>query len=115
MFFKVPVIRAILYIISQSAGAIAGSAVLRALSDEKNFSENKLGAVGITNITAVQGFGIEFFLCLILVMVVCGACDSGKPESKGIAPLIIGLTVAACHLIAVRYLFLIGKFPNFKN
>ncbi|XP_043467840.1 aquaporin AQPAe.a isoform X3 [Leptopilina heterotoma] len=99
---KVPVIRAILYVISQCAGAIAGSAILRAFSDEGNFSENKLGAVGLNRLTPIQGFGIEFFLCLILVMVVCGACDGGKPESKGVAPLIIGLTVSACHLIAVK-------------
>lgn len=104
-FSQVPVIRAILYVLSQCAGAIAGSAVLRALSDEVNFSENKLGAVGLNKLTPVQGFGIEFFLCLILVMVVCGACDGGKPESKGVAPLIIGLTVSACHLIAVRNFF----------
>ncbi|XP_033229415.1 aquaporin isoform X2 [Belonocnema kinseyi] len=98
---KVPVVRAVLYIISQCAGAIAGSSFLRALSTEENFLEQRLGAVSLSKITAVQGFGIEFFLALVLVVVVCGACDSGKPESKGIAPLIIGLVVAACHLIAV--------------
>ncbi|XP_043274712.1 aquaporin AQPAn.G-like isoform X2 [Venturia canescens] len=97
---KIPMIRAILYILAQSAGAIAGSAVLRALSPEQ--MENALGVVALApGVTPVQGLGFEFFLALILVMVVCGACDDAKPDSKGVAPLIIGLAVTIGHLAGV--------------
>ncbi|KAF7381492.1 hypothetical protein HZH66_013886 [Vespula vulgaris] len=97
---KVPIVRGILYVLAQSAGAIAGSAVLRALSAES--MEVSLGVVSLADgVTPVQGLGIEFFLALILVMVVCGACDGAKPDSKGIAPLLIGLSVTVGHLVGV--------------
>ncbi|XP_076233012.1 aquaporin AQPAn.G isoform X2 [Calliopsis andreniformis] len=97
---KVPIIRGLLYVIAQSIGALAGSGVLRALSPER--MEAALGVVRLsTGVTPVQGFGIEFFLALILVLVVCGACDAAKPHSKGMAPLIIGLAVTVGHLVGV--------------
>ncbi|KAF3426024.1 hypothetical protein E2986_13236 [Frieseomelitta varia] len=84
---KVPVIRGLLYVILQCIGAIAGSGILRALSAER--MEHALGVVSLSpGVTPVQGFGIEFFLAFILVLVVCGACDAAKPDSKGIAPLV---------------------------
>lgn len=52
-------------------------------------------------LSEVQGFGIEFVLGFVLVLVVFGVCDPKKPESKGVAPLVIGLTIAMGHLAAV--------------
>lgn len=86
--------------IVQCAGAIAGSAALRAVSAER--MEAKLGVVSLApGVTPVQGCGVEFFLALILVLVVCGACDPGKFECKGTAPLIIGLAVVVGHIVGV--------------
>ncbi|XP_076161300.1 aquaporin AQPAn.G isoform X2 [Ptiloglossa arizonensis] len=97
---KVPIIRGLLYVIVQSIGAIAGSGVLRALSPER--MEGALGVVKLSeNVSSVQGFGIEFFLAFILVLVVCGACDAAKPHSQGIAPLVIGLAVTVGHLVGI--------------
>ncbi|XP_017766068.1 PREDICTED: aquaporin AQPAn.G isoform X1 [Eufriesea mexicana] len=97
---KVPIIRGLLYVILQCIGAIAGSGILRALSPER--MENALGVVSLSpGVTPVQGFGIEFFLAFVLVLVVCGACDAAKPDSKGIAPLIIGLSVSVGHIVGV--------------
>ncbi|XP_076755534.1 aquaporin AQPAn.G isoform X1 [Xylocopa sonorina] len=97
---KVPIIRGLLYVIFQCVGAIAGSGILRALSPER--MEHVLGVVSLSpGVTPIQGFGIEFFLAFTLVLVVFGACDSAKPDSKGIAPLIIGLSVSLGHIIGV--------------
>ncbi|XP_058791587.1 aquaporin-like isoform X2 [Phymastichus coffea] len=97
---KIPVIRAILYVVAQSAGAIAGSAILRAVT--ASGKQALLGAVKLNNDTEpVQGFVVELIMALILVLVVCGATDPGKPESKPLAPLIIGLTVTMCHIIGI--------------
>ncbi|XP_014604408.1 PREDICTED: aquaporin AQPAn.G isoform X1 [Polistes canadensis] len=97
---KVAIIRGILYVVAQSAGAIAGSAILRALSAES--MEASLGTVSLAEgVTPVQGLGIEFFLAMILVLVVCGACDDAKSDSKGIAPLLIGLSVTVGHIVGV--------------
>lgn len=97
-----PIIRGILYVIAQCSGAVAGSAILRALSAEKIQHIDYMGVVKLADgITPVQGLGVEFFLALILVLVVCGACDAAKPDSKGIAPLIIGLAVTVGHITGV--------------
>ena len=97
-------IRALLYVIAQSAGAIAGSAVLLALSSD----DKSLGEVFLKdNTTPVQGLLVEFMLAFILVFVVCGACDPGKPEAKSLAPLIIGLAVTVGHIVGVTFLTLL--------
>lgn len=99
---RVKVIRAILYIIAQCAGAAAGSGLLKALTPDR--AAGKLGVTGLgTDVTKLQGFGIEFFLGFVLIFVVCGVCDSNKPDHKSTAPLAIGLTVTLGHLLAVDY------------
>ncbi|KAJ8734006.1 hypothetical protein PYW07_014557 [Mythimna separata] len=99
---RVKVARAVLYIIAQCAGAAAGSGLLKALTPER--AAGKLGVTGLgTDVTQLQGFGIEFFLGFVLIFVVCGVCDPNKPDSKATAPLAIGLTVTLGHLLAVDY------------
>lgn len=58
----------------------------------------KLTAKGITT---AQGFGVEFLLGFVLVLVVFAVCDPNRPECKYAAPLAIGLTVALGHLATV--------------
>lgn len=68
---KVKPVRAVLYIIAQCAGAAAGSGLLKALTPER--AAGKLGVTGLgTDVTPLQGFGIEFFLGFVLIFVVCG-------------------------------------------
>ncbi|KAL4705007.1 hypothetical protein ACJJTC_009795 [Scirpophaga incertulas] len=99
---RVKAARAVLYIIAQCAGAAAGSGLLKAFTPER--AAGSLGVTGLGNdVTALQGFGIEFFLGFVLVFVVCGVCDPNKPDSKATAPLAIGLTVTLGHLLAVDY------------
>jgi aquaporin related protein len=54
-----------------------------------------------TGVTQLQGFGIEFFLGFVLVLVVFAVCDVNRPEVKGLAPIAIGLTIAMGHLAVV--------------
>lgn len=98
---KISLVRAILYIIVQCAGAIAGTAALKSLIPEK-FHEG-LGHTDLTEIIPAQGLGIEFFLGFVLVFTVFGVCDENKPDSRFVAPLAIGLTVTLGHLGAVTY------------
>lgn len=64
------------------------------------------GTLGLTQVaeklSPVQGFGIEFILGFVLVLVVFGVCDSNRNSIHIPAPLAIGLTVAVGHLAAVR-------------
>lgn len=68
---RVKPVRAILYVIAQCAGAAAGSGLLKAFTPDR--AAGTLGVTGLgTDVTPLQGFGIEFFLGFVLVFVVCG-------------------------------------------
>ncbi|VEN55520.1 unnamed protein product [Callosobruchus maculatus] len=99
-----PILRGVLYIVVQCLGALAGSGLLKALTPEK-LHQFGLGntAINYDVITALQAFGIEFFLGFILVLTVCGVCDPNKPEMKSTAPLAIGLAVALGHLTCMPF------------
>lgn len=99
---KVSVLRALLYIISQCVGGITGAAVLKAVTPEAATGTLGLSMVN-DQITPVQGFGVEFLITFVLVFTVFGVCDGFRLDVKGSAPLAIGLSVATCHLFAVKY------------
>ncbi|XP_060526618.1 aquaporin AQPAe.a isoform X2 [Cylas formicarius] len=100
---RVPLIKGLLYVVVQCAGSLAGSATLMALTPEE---WHDLG-LGITTVNPVlkpvQGFGIEFFLGFLLVLVVCGVCDPNRPDAKAAGPLAIGLAVTLGHLGLIKY------------
>ncbi|XP_077284041.1 aquaporin prip [Arctopsyche grandis] len=99
---KISIARAVLYVIAQCMGAVAGSAILKALTPEAVAGKLGLTSVG-KEVSSIQGFGIEFFLGFVLVLVVFGVCDEHKPDSKFMAPLAIGMTVTLGHLMAIDY------------
>lgn len=99
---RISVLRSVLYILFQCIGSIAGTAAVKTLIDEQYYSG--LGHTSLApNITPLQGMGIEFFLGLVLVLTVFGACDANKPDSRFTAPLAIGLSVTLGHLGTIRY------------
>lgn len=120
---RISVIRAVFYIIFQCLGAIAGTAAVKVSLRRRVYSQdleltslfhfqtlidldyhNGLGHTTLaTHITALQGLGIEFFLGLVLVLTVFGACDPNKPDSRFTAPLAIGMSVTLGHLGTIRY------------
>ncbi|XP_058985882.1 aquaporin AQPAn.G isoform X2 [Musca domestica] len=99
---RISALRAVFYIIFQCLGAIAGTAAVKTLIDESYY--NGLGHTNLAkNITELQGLGIEFFLGLVLVLTVFGACDANKPDSRYTAPLAIGMSVTLGHLGTIAY------------
>ncbi|GAB6033152.1 hypothetical protein CHUAL_012761 [Chamberlinius hualienensis] len=99
---QISILRALFYIISQCIGGIAGAAVLRATTPA--IGVGNLGMTQINpDITPVQGFGIEFLITFVLVLTVFGACDGNRNDTNGSAHLAIGLSIATCHLMAIKY------------
>jgi aquaporin related protein len=98
---NISILKALLYITVQCLGAVAGTGVLKALTPID--AQTRLGITTLTGVTPLQGFGIEFFLGFVLVLVVFGVCDVNRPEVKGLAPVTIGLTIAMGHLAVLNY------------
>ncbi|KAF9524739.1 putative aquaporin 1 [Crepidotus variabilis] len=90
--------RFVLYSISQLAGAIAGAAILRALTPEP-YNVNVFLA---TNINKAQGVFIEMFITAALVLAVL-MLAAEKHEATPFAPIGIGLTLFACQLFAINF------------
>lgn len=75
---KISLVRALLYIVMQCAGAVAGTASIKALLPD--VYHNGLGhTVLASEITPIQGVGLEFFLGFVLIFTVFGSCDGNKP------------------------------------
>lgn len=99
---RVSLVRSFFYVITQCVGAAIGTIAVKALLDEA--FHNGLGHTNLTdNISEIQGFGIEFFLGLVLVLTVFGVSDVNKPDSHYLAPFAIGMSATLGHLGTQRY------------
>lgn len=79
---KISFVRALLYVVVQCAGAVAGTATLKSLLPE--IYHSGLGHTSLAvELTPVQGLGIEFFLGFILIFTVFGVCDDNKAGNNG--------------------------------
>jgi len=92
----------VLYVVVQSLGAIAGAAVLKAVS--VSGTNDALGTpTPGSGVTYGQIFIIELIISFVLVFTVFATCDSNRSGIGGSGPLAIGLSIAMCHLWAVSH------------
>ncbi|XP_046986103.1 aquaporin AQPAe.a-like [Schistocerca americana] len=90
-------LRAVMYIAAQCAGAIAAAVVLKALTPEE--SESTLGVTAVSpHLTLTQAVFVEAFITFFLVMTVFGA-----RSARGSAGFAIGVSITTCHLFAMQY------------
>ena len=94
---QIGVLKGLLYVVAQCVGATVGAGILSILIP------GPAGANGLTNVSPGQGFGIEFIITMVLVLVVfAAAADGNNCESvRGPVPLAIGLSITTCHLFAI--------------
>ena len=102
---QIDIIRAVVYIIAQLVGSVAGAGILAAVlpTGAENLCATKL------NVEPFQGVIIEAAIVFVLVFVVCNVCESNST----LAPVTIGLAVAVGHLFAVSLQF--ARITQFSN
>lgn len=89
---------ALMYMIFQTLGAIAGAGILLYLAPDP---ESGLGANGLQDdITMQQGFIAEFVFTFIFVLVVLATTDSERGAGER-AGFFIGLTLVLVHLVCI--------------
>ncbi|XP_050690660.1 aquaporin AQPAn.G-like isoform X2 [Eriocheir sinensis] len=98
----VSVSRALLYIVAQCLGALAGSGILKGITPEANQGNLGMTMLG-EGVNQGQAFGVEVLMTFILVLTIFGVCDEHRGDIKGSAPLAIGLAVTCAHLAAIPY------------
>jgi len=86
----------------QSVGAIAGAGILKVLRDLDKDSLCTSQPAIAGGMSLGQIFGYEFIITFVLVFTVFATCDSLRSGFNGSGPLAIGLSIAMCHLWAVR-------------
>lgn len=89
---------AVMYVIAQTVGAIAGAAILFGLAPESGLGANGLQA----GISTGTGFLAELIFTFVFVLVVLGTTDSEKGAGN-FAGLAIGLSLVLVHLVCIRY------------
>ncbi|XP_076384496.1 aquaporin AQPAn.G isoform X1 [Megalopta genalis] len=93
-------LKTICYIVCQCCGAIAGSAVLKALIPVS--PDHGLGATSLAlTVTKAQGVFMEAIVTFLLVLVVHAMTDPKRTDTRGWAPMAIGLTITVAHMAAV--------------
>lgn len=99
---RLSIIRSIVYIIAQTAGAIAGAGLLKAMTPDRY-----IGGLGTNvpnswvTVSLAQGVITEALITFLFVLVIFGVCDPHRKVDTG--PLFIGLTIATCHIFAIPY------------
>jgi len=85
----------------QSLGGMAGAGILKLLTEEG--TNDSLCTPGPRlGVSLAQTFGYETLISFVLVFTVFATRDPVRTVISGSGPLSIGLSVAMCHLWAVR-------------
>ncbi|XP_057293301.1 aquaporin AQPAe.a-like [Hydractinia symbiolongicarpus] len=99
---RISIIKGLLYIVAQCAGAVAGSALTYGLMSVE--LEQKIGVTRVNkDITSGQAFGLELLFTFLLVFFVFSITDEKKKvEPYGIT-LGIGIVVTVAHFALIPY------------
>lgn len=99
---KLDLIDLIGYIISQIAGAFAGSGLLLLISKETSstgFGTNGYGELSSVGISMTGAIVVEIVLTFVFVLTILGVTSSEKYSS--VAGIVIGLTLTFVHIIGI--------------
>jgi aquaporin Z len=97
---RFPLADALPYIVAQCLGAVAAAAFFSVIGNAPaSFAANGYGSLSMINASLTSVFLIEMLLTAFFLIVIMGATRSTAPA--GFAPLAIGLTLTAIHLMSI--------------
>ncbi|XP_033126072.1 aquaporin AQPAn.G-like [Anneissia japonica] len=103
---QISVLRCLLYVVFQCAGACLGAVILNVVTPEE-VHERANGTLGCTilapEVSAGQGFLLEFVISFQLILTIFVAVDEGRFDLKGSGALAVGLAVACGILFGFPY------------
>ncbi|OWF45172.1 Aquaporin-1 [Mizuhopecten yessoensis] len=94
-------VRALMYTLAQTGGAIIGGFILKGVSPDAVHSNLGLTQLD-SNITTGQGVGVEIILTFTLVYTIIATTDSNRVDFGSVS-VKIGLTVATLHLSGIHF------------
>ncbi|WP_282181836.1 aquaporin [Aliiroseovarius marinus] len=106
---RLPSSKALTYILSQLAGAVAGAAILYIIATGKGggydvtasgLGQNGWGAGYLGEYNMVSAFVFELVATFLFVVVILGATGAGAPAA--VAGMAIGLTLVVIHLVGIN-------------
>ncbi len=99
---RISLIKALLYIVFQCAGALAGAAILKYTAPDP-LDDGSLGTSQLApGVSQRFGFGIELVITFILVITVFASVDAERKDlGDASVPFTIGIVLGMCHLWAV--------------
>jgi len=100
---KLSLLKCVVYVISQCIGSVIGAGILHLVTPAQH--RGGLGSNGLADgVTPIGGMVMEMLMTMLLVLVVyASAVDGGNKTAPMVAPLLIGLTVTAAHLVLMPY------------
>ncbi|OAF65815.1 hypothetical protein A3Q56_06471 [Intoshia linei] len=103
---RISIIRLVVYIVSQCLGAVIGALIVQTLTpDRSEMSINEGWYIGTPSpnelVSYADAFGVELIITFVLVFCVFATCDPKREDTKYAGPIVIGFSIAMCHLYAV--------------
>lgn len=104
---EISILKSLLYIIVQCAGAIAGAALIRVVLPRELQDSQSIGVTQIHNeIDEAQGVLIECIITFLLVFIINAVSDDRRSDIRGSTGLAIGFAVTIGHFAAVSFLLI---------
>jgi MIP family channel proteins len=100
---KLSLLKCVVYVIAQCIGSVIGAGILHLATPSQHRAG--LGSNGLADgVTPLGGMVMELLMTMLLVLVVYAtAVDTGNKTAPMVAPLVIGMTVTAAHLVLMPY------------
>ncbi|XP_025833716.1 neurogenic protein big brain [Agrilus planipennis] len=100
---RITIIRAVMYVIAQSGGAVAGVAFLYGVTVPGYQGNLKAAVQHTASAAAWERFGVELILTFLIVLTYLMSIDSYN-KYMGSTSLTIGASYAACSFVSMPYL-----------